>query len=117
MRSAVSSSFVRDLDALYQVGAIGGLSDRELLARFVGRPDGAERAFEVLVHRHGPMVWGVCRRAVADEQTAEAAFQATFLVLALKAGSIRRHESLGPWLHGVAARISRRARVRASCRV
>ena len=61
------------------------------------------------------MVLGVCRRAVRDEQAAEDAFQATFLVLAIKAGSIRRHESLGPWLHGVAARIARRARVRA-CR-
>jgi RNA polymerase sigma factor (sigma-70 family) len=117
MRSAVSSSFARDLDALYQIGAIGCESDRELLARFGGGGDGAaEHAFEVIVQRHGPMVWAVCRRAVNDDQTAEDAFQATFLVLALKAGSIRKQESLGPWLHGVAERIARRARMRASRR-
>jgi RNA polymerase sigma factor (sigma-70 family) len=54
---------------------------------------------------------GVCRRALRDEHTAEDAFQATFLVLALKADTIRERNSLGPWLHGVAARISRRVRV------
>jgi RNA polymerase sigma factor (sigma-70 family) len=115
MKSAVSTSFVRDLDALYQVGAVGGLSDRELVTRFTNWQDAAaEWAFEAIVHRHGPMVWAVCRRAVPDEQAAEDAFQATFLVLAIKAGSILRRESLGPWLHGVAARIARRAGVRAS---
>ncbi len=118
MKCAISTSLARDLDALYQVGAIGGLSDRELLGRFTSQAgDLAERAFEAIVHRYGPMVWAVCRRAVRDEQAAEDAFQATFLVLAIKAGSIRKHESLGPWLHGVAARISRRARVRACRRV
>jgi RNA polymerase sigma factor (sigma-70 family) len=117
MRSAVAPSFVRDLDSLYQMGAVGGLSDRELLGRF-GTREGAmaERAFEEIVRRHGHMVWGVCRRAVSDEQAAEDAFQATFLVLAMKAGAIRSRESLGPWLHGVAARIGRRARVRAQRR-
>ncbi len=70
----------------------------------------------MIVRRHGPMVWGVCRRAVADEHAAEDAFQATFLVLAMEAAAIRSRESLGPWLHGVAARIARRARVRAERR-
>src|SRR5438128_9166410 len=111
MKGAPSQSFVRDLDILYQVGTVGGLSDRELLGRFTSREGaGADRAFEAIVHRHGPMVLGVCRRALSDEHRAADAFQATFLVLALRAGRIRKHGSLGPWLHGVAARISRRAR-------
>lgn len=117
MRGIVSPSFARDLDALYRVGTLGGLSDRELLGRFSGRPGAeADRAFEAIVDRYGSLVLAVCRRAISDEQIAEDAFQATFLVLALKAGSIRRRESLGPWLHGVAARIARRARAQAARR-
>src|SRR5262249_50511698 len=63
-----------------------------------------------IIHRHGPMVLGVCRCILRDEHTAEDAFQATFLVLALKAETIRKPDALGSWLHGVAGRISRRAR-------
>src|SRR5579864_5418947 len=81
-----------------------GLSDAELLERFVGRRD--EAALEVLFWRHGPLVWGVCRRILRHEQDAEDAFQATFLALVRKAGSIGKGEALGGWLYTVACRIA-----------
>jgi RNA polymerase sigma factor (sigma-70 family) len=111
MKNGSSRTYVRDFDVLYQVGAVGGLTDRELLDLFASG-DGAmtQRSFEALVHRHGPMVAEVCRRVVWDEHTAEDVFQATFLLLALKAHAIRKRDSLGAWLHGVAVRIARRAR-------
>jgi RNA polymerase sigma factor (sigma-70 family) len=83
-------------------------TDAALLARFAACGDG--RAFAALVERYGGMVLGVCRRTAGHEQDAEDAFQATFLVLARKAGAIRRRESVGPWLYGVAARVGRKAR-------
>jgi RNA polymerase sigma factor (sigma-70 family) len=111
MKSGTAQSFVWDLDILYRAGPVGDLTDRELLEHFTTRADTVgRRAFEAIVGRHGPMVLGVCRRVLRDEHTAEDAFQATFLALALKAGTIRNRDSLGSWLHGVAARISRRAR-------
>src|SRR5262249_20718661 len=82
------------------------LADAELLHRFVTKRD--ETAFAVLMNRHSRMVLGVCRRVVAQIQDAEDACQATFLILARKACSIRKTESLGSWLHGVAFRISLR---------
>jgi RNA polymerase sigma factor (sigma-70 family) len=84
------------------------LADRHLLNRFVTARD--EAAFAALVRRHGPMVLGVCRRLLHDAHEAEDAFQATFFVLAHKARSVSRPESLGPWLHGVAYRTAARAR-------
>ncbi len=83
-------------------------TDRELLGAFCLRGD--QEAFAALLARHGPMVLRVCRRVLRGEQDAEDAFQATFLVLAGKAGSIRKTESLASWLHGVAHRVSLRAR-------
>src|SRR5262245_61277449 len=83
-------------------------TDRQLLQRFL---DGDHQAFARLLERHGPMVWGVCRRILRHEQDAEDAFQAAFLVLAKKAGTLSWRESVGPWLHEVACRVARKARV------
>jgi RNA polymerase sigma factor (sigma-70 family) len=70
----------------------------------------SEGAFAVLVERHGPLVHSVCRRILHDAHDAEDAFQATFLVLARKAQTIQKHQSLGSWLYKVAYRIALRAR-------
>ena len=83
-------------------------SDRQLLERYAGQQDAS--AFAALIRRHGPMVLGVCRRVLNHEQEAEDAFQATFLVLVRKAGTIDRPELLGNWLYGVAYRIAQKAR-------
>jgi RNA polymerase sigma factor (sigma-70 family) len=83
-------------------------SDAQLLTQFVTQHD--EGAFEALVRRHGPMVYGVCRRMLFDANDIEDAFQATFLVLVRKAGSLSRPDSLAGWLHGVASRIAGKAR-------
>jgi RNA polymerase sigma factor (sigma-70 family) len=85
-----------------------GETDRQLLQRFATRRD--EAAFEALVHRHGALVWRVCRQVLGEAHAAEDAFQATFLVLVRKAGSLGRPESLANWLYGVARRVALRAR-------
>jgi RNA polymerase sigma factor (sigma-70 family) len=84
-----------------------GLGDGELLGRFVERHD--EAALAALVLRHGPMVWGTCRRLLSHHD-AEDAFQATFLVLARKAASVVPREMVGNWLYGVAHRTALHAR-------
>jgi RNA polymerase sigma factor (sigma-70 family) len=84
------------------------MTDGQLLERFVRHRD--EAAFEVLVHRHGPMIWRVCRQLLGNSQDCEDACQATFLVLIRKAGSIGRRELLGNWLYGVALRVAGRVR-------
>jgi polysaccharide export outer membrane protein len=117
MAGAASIVGMRDIQTLFESGTASGLSDRHLLERFVsGRDESAEAAFVVLVQRHGPMVLRVCRNVLGDATDAEDAFQATFLVLVKRSGSIRRLESLGSWLFGVACRVAARARVEASKR-
>src|SRR5262245_46473131 len=90
------------------------ISDGELLDRFVTRHDNG--AFETLVRRHGPMVLRTCRRALGNMHAAEDAFQATFLVLARKAASIRNRGSVGGWLYEVAYHLAIRARADAARR-
>ena len=85
-----------------------GLTDSQLLECFHSRRD--EASFEELVRRHGPMVLSVCRRVLGNHHDAEDAFQATFLVLALKGGALRARELVGNWLHGVAYRTALRAK-------
>jgi RNA polymerase sigma factor (sigma-70 family) len=107
-----AESALRDVDALFRFGVISGMTDGQLLERFAAQSDSdSQIAFEAIVRRHGPMVLGVCLRALGDYHTAEDAFQATFMVLAVKSRAIQKRESLGPWLHGVAVRIAHRRHV------
>ncbi len=99
---------VPDLGRIFDGETISGLSEWQLLERYLERRD--EIAFEALVARHGPMVLGVCRRMLAGQAEVEDAFQATFLVLVRRARQLGPADALGPWLYGVAARVSLRAR-------
>jgi RNA polymerase sigma factor (sigma-70 family) len=111
MRNAQSTAVFGQIHTLYSVGAMAGLGDGQLVERFIARQgEGAELAFAALVERHGPMVFRVCRRFLNDPHDAQDAFQATFLVLVRKAGSLSDRGSVGNWLYGVAARIARDAR-------
>jgi RNA polymerase sigma factor (sigma-70 family) len=99
------------LQTLYNLGAVGGLTDGRLLERFATDEDeAAELAFSALVERHEAMVWRVCAAVLRDEHAAEDAFQATFLVLVRKARTLWVRDSLGPWLHQVAYRTAIRLR-------
>ncbi|MGC8642285.1 MAG: RNA polymerase sigma factor, partial [Isosphaeraceae bacterium] len=108
IRRIVGGGVAHHLERLFNEGSLSGLSEGQLLDRFHASRD--ESAFEVLVERHGPMVLGVCRQFLRDSHDVDDAFQATFLVLVRKAGSLRRKELLGNWLYGVATRVALRAR-------
>ena len=117
MSGEASAAVMRQVATLFRVGSMTGLPDGSLLDSFQsGSVEAAEAAFAILVERHGPMVLRVCRQVLGDLHEAEDAAQATFLVLARKAGSIRRTASLASWLYGVAARLAARARVDAARR-
>jgi RNA polymerase sigma factor (sigma-70 family) len=103
MTTPLPGRFLRDLATTSRVEP----PDGELVERFARQSD--EAAFEALLRRHGPTVLGVCRRVLRHTQDAEDAFQATFLLLARKAGSLRRQEAVGCWLYGVARRIALKA--------
>lgn len=107
----------QQIETLFQVGTFAGAADGELLERFVeGSRSTASAAFTVLVQRHGPMVLDLCQRILRDTHEAEDAAQAAFLVLARRARAIRRKDSVGSWLFGVAVRVAQRARARAARR-
>ncbi len=104
----------RDIERLFVGGTAAGMTDVQLLERFASRGDGP--AFAALVARHGPMVLGVCRGVLRDPHDAEDAFQATFLVLVKKAGSLAGVRTLGGWLYRVAYRVALEANARAARR-
>jgi RNA polymerase sigma factor (sigma-70 family) len=105
------------LDVVLRFGVAGDLSDGQLVERFVKEKDGADQmAFRVLVERHGPAVLNVCQQVLGKSHDAEDAFQAVFLVLARKARSLQRPDSVACWLHGVALRVAIRVRADATRR-
>ena len=113
MPGGPSAVVLKDLYTLFQVGTAGGLTDSQLIERFLNqRDDGGEAAFRALVERHAPMVLRVCHDVVGDWHEAEDAAQATFIVLACKAGSIRKRDSAASWLFGVACRIAAQAKAK-----
>jgi len=106
------SGFIQHLRRVLRDGA--GLTDGQLLEDYLSRRD--EAAIAALVRRHGPMVWGVCRRVLHNHHDAEDAFQTTFLVLVRKAASIASRELLANWLYGVAHQTALKARATAAKR-
>src|SRR5437764_15176623 len=114
MATAQAGLVLRHIRGLVAAERGGGPPDRELLERFTAARE--EAAFAALVRRHGPMVHGVCRRVLGNAHDAEDAFQATFLILASRAGSIGKAESVGGWLYQVAYHTALTARASAAAR-
>jgi len=108
MAAGSMSEVVQHLRQTMLLRENAGLTDGQLLERFIATRDNA--ALAVLVRRHAPMVWGVCRRLLHRHQDAEDAFQATFLVLVRKAASVMPREMVVNWLHGVAYQTARKLR-------
>src|SRR5438132_7450350 len=103
-------SAIQQLRRLVGRPSSSALSDAHLLEKFVTARDRA--SFEVLVWRHGTMVLSLCQRILRDSHDAEDAFQAVFLILAKKAGSIGKRQAVGSWLYKVAYRVALRVRSR-----
>jgi RNA polymerase sigma factor (sigma-70 family) len=107
---ARANTLNKQIGVLFDVGALGAMPDRGLLALFERGEEASEAAFATLVERHGPMVLRVCRHVLADGHLAEDAFQVTFLLLARRVRSIHDPDALAGWLHRVARRVALRAR-------
>jgi RNA polymerase sigma factor (sigma-70 family) len=105
---------IPELVRVFRGETVSGLSEWQLLERYLERRD--ETAFEALLTRHGPMVFGVCRRMLDNQTDAEDAFQATFLVLVRRARQLGPRDAIGPWLYGVACRVALRSRAQAARR-
>jgi RNA polymerase sigma factor (sigma-70 family) len=105
---------VRHVRAFGRTEALSEAPDAQLLQRFAGARE--EGAFTALLRRHGPMVLGVSRRVLGNAQDAEDVYQAAFLLLARKAGSIRKREAVASWLYGVARRLALRAKAQGAKR-
>ena len=120
MSTGSSGSASGYLTALFRGGTLSTKSDSELLEQFIAarteQDERSELAFSALVTRHGAMVLNVCRAVLSDEHQAEDAFQATFLILASRANSIRRQVSVASWLYGVALRVAGSEQSRAARR-
>jgi RNA polymerase sigma factor (sigma-70 family) len=110
-KSAVDG-LLRELRTFIAGQIAEGQTDRCLLEQFLTQRD--QTSFAALLERHGRMVLGVCRRVLHDEHLADDAFQATFLLLARQAEAIRKRQSVGSWLHGVALRLARKAKAAAA---
>jgi RNA polymerase sigma-70 factor (ECF subfamily) len=106
--------FLRRLTRGMGAVTLSDLPDQQLIDQFLASGD--ESAFEALVRRHGPMVYRVCWRVLQHPQDVEDAFQATFLVLAQKLRTVRKHTSLASWVHGVAHRVALKAKAQAATR-
>ncbi len=115
MATRLNGDTLRWLDTLNREGSCAELSEGQLLERFLARQGAAsELAFEILVRKHGPMVLSLCWGVLHDDHAAADAFQATFLVLARRASTIRDRDQLAPWLGRVARRIALRSREEAA---
>jgi RNA polymerase sigma factor (sigma-70 family) len=108
MITGQTGTLLRQIATLVDAETTRDLTDAQLLQRFVERRE--QSAFAALVQRHGRLVWGVCRHLLGQEQDAEDAFQATFLVLARRAGAVHKTEALASFLHGVAYRVAMKAK-------
>src|SRR5437667_6162706 len=114
MPTAQLTNVLQHLRTMVHARTYEETSDRELLERFLAERE--EAAFVALLKRHGPMVLQVCRRIHRNEHDAEDVFQATFLLLARKADSIRKLDSVASWLHGVAHRLALEAKKKGTTR-
>jgi RNA polymerase sigma factor (sigma-70 family) len=112
----LNAAAVEGIQTLLDWGTMGGWPDDRLIDQLRCAQGAREAAFRALIHRHGPLVMGICRRVLGDEHAAEDAFQATFVVLLKKAGTLRHVDLLSNWLHGVALRTATKEKVKAARR-